>query len=630
MEATRPPGARRRPRRGTLEQPVDVRLVRNAFAFVAVAALVAAFTITRPGALAPSALPPSFDTPTAVGLAHELARDFPERTPGSPFGRDAAVWVSEKLALYGLAPTTDTWQTSLPGLGSVDLYNVVTTIPGTSADAIVVVAYRDNSAVAGRPILDNASGTAALVELARAYGRGAAGGVPVRPRHTLVFVSTDAGSYGGLGAERFARTSPIAQQALAVIVLDAIASAGAVRIAIDGSAPSSPAPALVRTAAARITAETSEPIRLAGWLQQLVDLGTPFGLGEQAPLLEADLSALRITTVSDGRGRSLGAPPFRAQRLGETGRAAQALLASLDSGVELVPQTRSYVYLGNRLVRGWAAELVLLSALIPFGVGVVDLLSRCRRMGIPLAPALRALRARLGVALWVWLLVVGATALGLFPATPSIALPPALPAATDIPRLACIAVGALALGGWLLARRRLVAPSAARAEDELAGHAVALAGLGVVAALTALLNPFALVFVLPSLFTWLWLPALAARAGWKRDVVYGLGLTGPLLFLVVTADRLGLGASVLPYTLRLLTTGYLPSTTALLLLAWAAIAAQLGMLTAGRYAPYAGGASPPPPGAVRLTTARVASWRQSRRRTGTTEPGSIEPSPRST
>jgi hypothetical protein len=113
-------------------------------------------------------------------------------------------------------------------------------------------------------------------------------------------------------------------------------------------------------------------------------------------------------------------------------------------------------------------------------------------------------------------------------------------------------------------------------------------------------------------------------------VTYGLGLVGPAMFLVVTAERLEIGGGVLPYTLRLFTSGYLSVTTAVLLLGWAAVAAQLGALSGGRYAPYAGGASPPPPGAIRMATARVASWRQTRRRNGTGEPAASEPSPRST
>jgi len=53
------------------------------------------------------------------------------------------------------------------------------------------------------------------------------------------------------------------------------------------------------------------------------------------------------------------------------------------------------------------------------------------------------------------------------------------------------------------------------------------------------------------------------------------------------------------YVAGLATVGYLPMGTVLLAIAWAAVAGQLGALAFGRYAPYASGLEPPPPGVVR-------------------------------
>ena len=53
------------------------------------------------------------------------------------------------------------------------------------------------------------------------------------------------------------------------------------------------------------------------------------------------------------------------------------------------------------------------------------------------------------------------------------------------------------------------------------------------------------------------------------------------------------------YVLGLATVGYISLGSVLLALAWAAAAGQLGALAFGRYAPYAGGAEPPPAGLVR-------------------------------
>ena len=77
------PPERRRPRRGSLERPISGRIYRAAWLVVAVPLLVAAFSVGQPIALQQPRLPPSFDRTTAVQFATELARDFPDRRPGT-------------------------------------------------------------------------------------------------------------------------------------------------------------------------------------------------------------------------------------------------------------------------------------------------------------------------------------------------------------------------------------------------------------------------------------------------------------------------------------------------------------------------------------------------------------------
>jgi hypothetical protein len=83
-------------------------------------------------------------------------------------------------------------------------------------------------------------------------------------------------------------------------------------------------------------------------------------------------------------------------------------------------------------------------------------------------------------------------------------------------------------------------------------------------------------------------------------VLFVLGLAGPVLALLVLANQLGLsviGAAL--YLVGLTTVGYVSLGAALLVLAWFASAAQVAALAFGRYAPYAGGATPPHRGLLR-------------------------------
>jgi hypothetical protein len=589
MEPARLGTSKRRPRRGSVERPVDLRLVRNLAAFLVLPLLLVVVTIVTPGPLPAPTLPPAFDGPTATALTKELADTNASRVPGSLGAANAAQWFRDKLALYGLPVREDVWQEDVPGVGRVELRNLAAVVPGTLDQSIVVVAHRDNNGLSAGAN-GNASGTAALVELARAYATAGTTESARTPLHTLVFLSTDGGAYGSLGAARFAAHSPLARRVVAVVSLDGIAGAAPTRLEVGGLGAHSPPPAVVRTAEARIQAETGGLPVQPGFLDQLVGLALPFGFGEQAPLLGRGIPALRISTAADGGtppgGDEIGALDER--KLGALGRASESLLSSLDGAVELPTTTDGALFLGERAIRGWALQLLLVALVVPFGAAAIDLLARCRRRRLPLAPAWRALRRRIG--LWVVLLALLALAAvaGALPREPHLPPPPDQPPVDAWPvGAAVIGVFAIVLV-WLRARARLIPRARALPEEELAAYAVAFVALLVIAAGTVLVSAYSLVFVVPSMYAWLLLAQLRRAPGWVTDAAYGVGLVGPVLALVVLAESLDLGLRAPLYAASLLTTGVVPWGATLALAGWAAVASFVGAIAAGRYAPPSG------------------------------------------
>src|SRR6059058_2060596 len=221
------PSERRRPRPGSLERPINGRMYRGTWLIVALPLLVAAFSVARPAPLAAPPLPPAFDRTAVRDLAADLARRYPDRSPGSPGATGAAQWFSDQLTPYGFKTRTDTFEATIPGRGRVRLQNLVAVAQGRSPDTIVVMAHRDDTG-AGPGANDNATGTAALIELARGYARAGAAAQQVRSAHTIVFLSTDAGSFGGLGVLRFVES--MAFHVVAAINLDAIGGSGSPRM----------------------------------------------------------------------------------------------------------------------------------------------------------------------------------------------------------------------------------------------------------------------------------------------------------------------------------------------------------------------------------------------------------------
>ena len=612
MAALPPAPERRRARPGSLERPINGRLYRGTWLLVGLPLLVLAFSVARPAALQPpSPEPAAFDKDAAAVLARALANAYPIRAAGTPGGQGAARWYEQQLKPYGFTVRRQPFVETVPGRGRVRGVNLLATTPSSlSQRTIVVMAHRDDAGT-GPGANDNASGTAALLELARAYAPAPTGG-RVRLTYSILFLSTDAAVEGGIGAAWFAAHAPEARNVLAVLNLDAVAGRRRPRLVFSGDTPRAAAPGLVETVRAQIAAETGlDPTRPSG-LRQLIDLGFPYSRFEQAPFVSRGIPAVTITTApdrpSDGAGD--GAAGIHPGRLGQVGRTAQNTIDALQQGAALAPGPASYLFLGTRIVRGWAIELVLIACLLPFLVAAVDLFARCRRRRIRVAPALRAYRSRL--AFWAWCgLVFGLfTLLGAWPS--GAGRPPPL-RSVHWPGGALVGVAVLVFVGWIVARDRLIPRREITPGEVLAGHAAALLALGVVGLLVVATNPFALVFVLPSLHVWLWLPQLRHAPRWLRAVVLLAGFAGIALLLWSFGSRYGLGWDAPWYVAWLYAIGYAPAQGLVIALAWLAGAAQLVAIAAGRYAPYPSPAERRPRGPIRELIRSIVLSRRRRR-----------------
>jgi hypothetical protein len=580
-----PPGPpeRRRSRPGSLERPVNARLYRGTWLLVGLPLLLLAFSVAKPQALQPPPLPPAFDGANAASLASDLASRYPDRRPGTPGAKGAEAWFRQQLAPYGFEVRADRFTAMIHGRRTT-LVNLVAEKAGLSPRAeIVVMAHRDNTGAAGG-LNDNASGTAALIELARAYAPTAAA-QRIKLPYSLVFLSTDGAAEGARGAAHFAAGPEARQSILAVFNLDSVGGRGRPRLVFAGDSPRSPAPGLVetvRSALARVGG--GDPSRPSG-LEQLLSLAFPFSPYEQAPFVSRGIPAVTVTTA----GARPADTPRAGERLdvrhlGQVGLAAQNTVDAMEQGVSLAQGPASYVFLGQRLIRGWAIEIVLIAMLLPFLAAAVDVFARCRRRRISIAPALRSYRSRLGFWAWVAAVFLVFDAIGFWGRSGG-GRPPSL-TSVSWPSGALIAFAVLAGVGWIVARSRLLPRRPIRPEERLAGYSAALLSLGVVGLLVAATNPFALIFVLPSLHAWLWLPQVQDRQPVLRASVLVAGFLGPAYLVWSFATHYGLGWDAPWYIAKLFAIGYAPLPLLVIGVGWLAVAGQFGALAAERYAPY--------------------------------------------
>ena len=180
------------------------------------------------------------------------------------------------------------------------------------------MAHRDDDG-AGPGADDNASGTAALIELARAYAPSVA--ARLKLPYSLLFLSTDGAAEGGLGAAWFAAHAPERSSVTAVVNLDAIAGSGPPRLELSGDTARTATPGLVETVREILVAQTGvEPTRPSA-LRQLVDLAFPFSRYEQAPFVtrgspRSRSRPLRTAPRASATSRRRSRPPASARSAG--------------------------------------------------------------------------------------------------------------------------------------------------------------------------------------------------------------------------------------------------------------------------------------------------------------------------
>jgi hypothetical protein len=235
----------------------------------------------------------AFDGQRAYALARTLAERFPYRITGSAADRAAADWMAAQFAALGLAveqqafTTWGTWGREPPVVHAG--LNVLAVSPGRERAAVVLGAHRDVAPTTIQGAEDNASGSGALLELARVLHA-------TPHRLTYVFVSFGAEETGLGGSRHYLATArwPTA----ATVSLDAVGRAGGERLALSDFA-SLPRPAawdlVARGQALGLLAEGPErppaalvgvPIPLAGATDSLPFAARGFpavGLGWATP-----------------------------------------------------------------------------------------------------------------------------------------------------------------------------------------------------------------------------------------------------------------------------------------------------------------------------------------------------------
>jgi hypothetical protein len=523
---------------------VDFRIYRAGFLPALAAVVVLLFALQAPPPpLSEVVAPVEFDQAAATKFAREIVATAPARAPGSSGDSAIADMVQKQFRQVSEGQVAEQrFSGSFDG-NDVGLRNVILTLPGQTTRSVVVLAARDSAS--GPGAASSAAATGTLLELVNELRLS-------RHTKTLVFVSTDAGSDGALGAKQFADEYPQRNQIDGIVVLAQPGSATPAQPSLldasDGSESASSQ--LARTARVALTDQTGSAPEGESVFGELARLALPSGLGEQAVLIDRGIAAVGLS--------SAGERPLRVSQdqsddlspatLGDFGRAALQLTATVD-GAGAPPEhgPDAYLTLAGNLVPGWTLSLLAFTLLLPAGVACVDGLARAlrarERVGWALGWSVSRAIPLIGSLILLYLLaLVGIVARPDFPFDPNrFGVGPGQVVAMVFLALVTLA-GFYAIRGW-----RVPAAMPATAAAPALG---AVCVLGVLLAWLA--NPYLGLLAVPAGHAWLLLARRAGPLPWPPVLVAACLSLVPLVAAVNhLVGRLDLGAAA-PWQLLLM------------------------------------------------------------------------------
>jgi hypothetical protein len=514
---------------------LDPRIYRAALIPVLFALIIGAFSLSdRPRPIGTTLEPDAFSVSRAQADLDTWVRDFPARRAGD--SGDAALGAKLAAAFRSMG----SYQVSTPSFqaetadGKRRLTTVIARQVGQPGPGLVVVAHRD---ALGRGARAELSGTAAMVELARVVRGG-------RLKRTVTFVSTSGGSAGLGGARDLAQRLP--GRPGAVLVLGDLAGTTVRRPFVAGWSTGDGVGSLQlrRTVEAAVRKEAGTNPGGARATSQWARLAFPVAVGEQGPLVAADLPTA-LMSVSGERSPPADDPIVRnPPRLQPFGRAALRTLTALDNTPTLgtAGSSRGLVTM-RKVLPVWAVRLLVAALLLAPMLVVVDGFARVRRRHEAVGPWvwwIVAAAAPVVVALaFTWLL--GVT--GLLPATP-----PEPVAAGAVPigtagTVALVAIALVALLGWIALRPALLRRTGGRTgrfHGEGAGAALLVTWCAVAAVLWVR-NPYAAALLVPGAHALL--AVIAPEVRLRRGLAVALVVVAAAPFLLVDlslAGQLGL------------------------------------------------------------------------------------------
>ena len=357
---------------------LDPRIYRAALIPVLFVFIIVAFSLeNRPTPLRSQLVPAAFDGARTARMMNALAKEFPNRRPGSSGDNALAARVAGELraALPKVRVRSVPLKDASTVDGERDLITVEAQQPGSAPGAqLVVVAARDSL---GRGSPAALSGTAAMIEIARVVGLS-------RPRRSVTFASVSGSTGGQAGISEL--SSRLSRPVDAMIVLGDLAGTPTTDQVVVGwaAAPGSTPLLLTRTVATALRAETGIKAAMPLARIELARFAWPVTVGQQGPSVAAGIPTALLS--ASGELPPAADTPVDSTRLQGFGRAALRTLTALDQNPAVKSSSPDLdLVVSRKMLPLWAIRLLVAALLLPALLTAADGFARMRRERAPVA-----------------------------------------------------------------------------------------------------------------------------------------------------------------------------------------------------------------------------------------------------
>lgn len=474
-----------------------------------------------------------FDKQHAFALQGQFASQFPYRSSGQPNNHLAANWIENQMTGNGWSCQIDTW-TEINYSQPVDLNNVVCKLPGASSKEILLVAHLDQAPTTIEGADNDAAGIGIMLELGRVFSS-------EQPLpYTLVFVATDGEEYGMLGTRRYLETHPNTADIITGISLDNAGKTFYTGMKVEVIGQFRKYGQIWLPLLAQDVAEAAGDlwtVSLRTPLDQVLDQAVPISFMDQGPMVAYGIPALGFAGVTPPEATELNWATYHSpldtmeyelpDTLYHTGRIPEALIRQLLSMQTFPSMSGPYLYLeaSHQIVQGPALSAIFIGFTAIFFVGAVffggtDIKTKLGKWA-RILPHFLSLWLPLVASLIVLYLLVAVGLMDKYAVYPATTKDPAL----VTPHWPAVVIFLFSLVAFFFLSRRLLRRYFKAESDPKFGviKSLGLFIVGLGALYFVIINPFSLLFLVPTLF---WFLITGRKAAWwfVDIVLFLLGL----------------------------------------------------------------------------------------------------------